>query len=477
MKHLSRALLIVFLWSTAADAATRRYAVIVAHNRSLDADVAPLEFADDDGARYWEFFSRAADEVKLFTVLDTASQRLFPEAARAAEVPSRDRVLAGLGQIFARASADVARGDEVVFHFILVGHGEIGAGGEGYVSLVDAPFRRTDLFREVLARSPATTNHVIVDACNAYHLVHRRGGAEDDAAPGHGSSVRAFLAAESVARYPNTGFLLSTSSARESHEWSAYRAGVFSHQLRSALAGAADINGDGRIEYSELEAFVAAANNRVTDPRARVELHTAPPALDASRPVMDLSAARFEHWLGFKKGARGRIYVEDDRGVRYLDAHLSGDRALALALVPRRHYYVRTHDDASEARVSLLSRGRVDVDLRAMVPAALARRGAVSEAFRQHLFAEPYGRAFYDGYMASKDGVVVTPARQRFWPDEASLGRSEIESRIRRLNQAASGDAELARRLRRVASRVANALHGGDYLGAASLLDQAETGD
>jgi hypothetical protein len=477
MKHVCRALLILFLWSTAADAATRRYAVIVAHNRSLDPDVAPLEFADDDGARYWEFFSRAAEEVKLFTVLDTASQRLFPEAARAAEVPSRDRVLAGLDQVFERARADIARGDQVVFYFILVGHGEIGAGGEGYISLVDAPFTRTDLFRDVLARSPATTNHVIVDACNAYYLVHRRGGAEDDAAPGHGRTVRAFLATESVDRYPNTGFLLSTSSAKESHEWSAYRAGVFSHQLRSALSGAADINGDARIEYSEVEAFMAAANNRVTDPKARVEIHVTPPAIDASRPVMDLSAARFEHWLGFKKGTVGRFYVEDDRGVRYLDTHLSGDRALALALVPRRYYYVRTHDDASEARVPLLARGRVDLDPGAMVPTALARRGAVAEAFRKHLFAEPYGRAFYDGYTASKGGVAVAPAGRLFWPDEASLGRSEIESRIRRLNQAASGDAELALRLRRVAARVAKALHGKDYLHAASLLDRAEAGD
>jgi hypothetical protein len=45
------------------------------------------------------------------------------------------------------------------------------------------------------------------------------------------------------------------------------------------------------------------------------------------------------------------------------------------------------------------------------------------------------------------------------------------------LNQAASGDAALAARLRRVAAQVAKALHRENYLDAAVLLDHAEAGN
>ena len=53
----------------------------------------------------------------------------------------------------------------------------------------------------------------------------------------------------------NVGLLLSTSSARESHEWSGFESGVFSHEVRSGLYGAADADGDGRVSYAEIAAF------------------------------------------------------------------------------------------------------------------------------------------------------------------------------------------------------------------------------
>jgi len=48
----------------------------------------------------------------------------------------------------------------------------------------------------------------------------------------------------------------------------------------SGLWGAADINSDQRIEYSELQSFVASANRTVDDPRAKPSVIVHPPALD-----------------------------------------------------------------------------------------------------------------------------------------------------------------------------------------------------
>ena len=142
----------------------------------------------------------------------------------------------------------------------------------------------------------------------------------------------------------------STSSAKESHEWSAYRAGVFSHEVRSALTGAADVSGDGRVDYSELHAFVAAANSRVEDPRARIDLYVRPPAIDVRMPLVDLRQARFNNYLSVPAGAPAHFYLEDDRGVRYADVNLSGETATYLALVDRDFYWVRAPDEEREER-------------------------------------------------------------------------------------------------------------------------------
>jgi hypothetical protein len=465
--------LLVFAAASEAQAETRRYAVIVAHTGDAEGTLPPLEYADDDGARYFEMFSYLADEVRLYTVLDAASQRLHPEVARQAGVPRRAAVLAGLGEVFAAIERDTRAGHSTVFYFVLVGHGKVGAGGEGYVSLLDGSFSRTDLFQEVLARSPATTNHVIVDACNAYFLVHRRGGGADDGASARRDAVRQFVAREDLARYPNTGVLLSTSSEKDTHEWSAYRAGVFSHQLRSALVGGADVNGDGTVAYSEVEAFLAAANQHVVDPEARVEVFAQAPAVDVSRPLVDLRAARFPHWLHVPAGAPLRFYLEDRRGVRYLDAHVGGEQSVVLGLVPSPHYHVRTADRRRELRVPLGQAARIDLDRKALAPPKVAARGAVEESFRLHLYEEPFGLDFYRGYVAAQGRASVDLGAARWRPGPVDAGH--VDSELRRLNAAARRDVALRRRLATVAADLVRAIEVGDHEGAAELLRGAET--
>jgi hypothetical protein len=475
MRRLSLAAWAALILAAApADAATRRFTVVVANSTSLSEGVKPLEYADDDGARYWELFSAGGDQVSLYTVLDADSQRLYPEAVKAAKPPKKAEVLDGLRAVFDAIGDAKQAGDDTIFTFVLVGHGEVGAGGEGQVSLLDQPFTRSDLFHEVLARSPAGTNHVIVDACNSYYLVHARGG-QDDSAPSQKAAVEAFLAEEDLARYPNTGLLLSTASAKESHEWSAFGAGVFSHQLRSALAGAADVNGDGRVEYSEVEAFVSAANLRIDDAKARVELFAQAPAIDATRPILDLGAAAFEHWLRVPSGKALRFYLEDARGVRYLDANLAGDHDVVLALVPSKRYYARSGD--LEVAIPLGSAGRVDLRRDRMRTARMAARGAVAESFREGLFAVPYGASFYEGYVGNAGEPPVEASPRLFLPGARVADGEVVNAEIDRLDEAADEDAALRRRLRAVSLRLLGALGDKRWDDALRILEGAEAGE
>lgn len=459
----------VLLASSRAEAATRRYAVIVAYAGDSTTGLVPLEYADDDGARYHELFSQIADDVRLFSVLDDASQRTHPASARVARTPRRKDVLAGLTDVFEAARRDVAAGHEVIFYFILVGHGKIGDGGEGYVALLDGSFTRTDVFQEVLAKSPATTNHLIVDACNAYFLVHRRGG--DDAAPARKDAVQAFVSRESLARYPNTGVLLSTSTEKETHEWSVYRAGVFSHQVRSAIAGGADVNGDGEVAYSEVAAFLAAANQHVTE-NARVDVFVKAPGADVQRPVVDLKQAKFSHWLHVPEGRPLRLYLEDSRGVRYVDLHLGGN-ALTLGLVPSSHYFARTSDGANEIRVDLDVRARIDLERQRMTPATISARGAVDESFRIHLYEEPFDADYYRGFTAARDERAVAFDVQRWRPGPIDAG--DVDAELRRLNRAAHTNPGLRRRLSTIGSELVRLLDASDPAAALAVLRGLET--
>jgi len=231
------------------------FAGVVGHNASLEPGLPPLHYADDDAARYWELLRALGATAELFSVLDPDSQARFPEAKAAARPPTREQVLGGVRRMH-EALRRSGRTD-ATFWFVFSGHGGVGRNYEGYLHLLDGRLTRGELFREVVAPSPAAFNHLILDACEAYFVVVSRG--EGQAIPDYRAAVRAYLQQEELTRYPNTGVVLASARDLETHEWSAYEAGVFSHELLSALTGAADLDGDGRVGYAEVRAFLTAA--------------------------------------------------------------------------------------------------------------------------------------------------------------------------------------------------------------------------
>jgi hypothetical protein len=408
--------LLALLVAPVAQARTRAYVVVIANNRSLDPGVPALRYADDDGARTFELMSMYADRAALFAVLDDETARLHPEAAKQAEVPEKKLILQRLDQFNREMELDIARGDEPELFFIYAGHGDVAPDGQGYLNLQDEKLERRELYRTIVGPSKARFVHVIIDACKSYFMVKSRGkGAwQDDRVPAaedkSGAAVEAFLAEEELDRHPRAGVIVATSGAAETHEWSRYRAGILSHELRSALTGAADVNSDGRIEYSEVRAFIASANARIKNPEARLEVFARAPAIDRHRPLVDLrraaSTERGARFLRFPASLTGRFHIEDERGVRWADFHKDASIAFDVIAPANRTLHVR-RDDLLETELAAGGPRAIDLARRTWRSTAIAARGALDESFRVDLYRQPYGRGFYEGYVSTSGDESV----------------------------------------------------------------------
>lgn len=376
---------------------TRTYSIIIANNEAPGEVLRPLRYADDDGARYAELLGLLGGPVELLSVLDRETQALHPGLADRTRSPVIRELEDALDRTFRAIEADNVRGIRTVLYFIYVGHGTISSSGEGQIHLLDRRFSRSDLYHRVIDRSPARVNHIVLDACNAYFMVARRGGTEDARVQ---RAVDRFLDREELLQHSNTGVIVSTSKAKETHEWSRFMSGIFSHQVRSAMAGGADVDGDGVVRYDELEAFLDAANTRVTNPKARLDAYVAPPRLNLSEPVFDSRLADGIARLEIDAEVAGRMHVEDARGIRVADLHSAVDGPVTLALNPDARYFLKADEQervfvaAADQRIRAAS-----IEAR---PVDLAERGSEDEAFRRGLFAVPFGRAYFEGFRSAR---------------------------------------------------------------------------
>lgn len=399
---------------------TKRYALIIAHNGSVEEGVKPLRYADDDGARYHETFSHLADETTLLTVLDADTQGIFPDLASKTKAPSKKNLAQAITRLKKRIDEAHGDGERVEIYLVFTGHGHVDAQTqEGYLSLVDGKLTRQQLYRDVVSQLDADYTHLIIDACHAYFMVQSRGdgtsGWQDDrAATSHTEEVMAYLETHDrsggfdLEKQSTLGVILSTSGTAEVHEWSKLRAGVFSHQLRSALLGGADVDQDGAITYLEIEAFLAAANASVTNPRARINVYAHAPTQNQNHPLLNLSDYRDSVTLSLPDSG-ARYTIEDGRGVRYADIHTAQGGANTSVVLLREGalastYYLQRGEDEL-ASVTLPNADVAKINGEELVFArqdSAARSSSVEESFRSELFSTPFGPGFYEGYLASR---------------------------------------------------------------------------
>jgi hypothetical protein len=392
-----------------------RAAVIVGVNEPFEGSQAGLHYADDDAARFWELLRPSLDEIELLTILDAESQKLFPEAAKIARPPDHENLVEALERTFRSAKAAKEAGRRAELYFIYTGHGRV-MGGEGEVKLAGGSLTRTELTERVLKSKAHDRMHVIIDACNAYHLVNARGPETAAVTAQFDSAFERFVEEQSIDRFPTVGVVLSTSGAGATHEWSRFQGGVFSHEVRSALSGAADADQDGRVDYPEVEAFIASANLAVPELKGKPKVFVRAPPIDRGA---ELSRARDEvARVELPESFVGHYWLEDDRGLRYAELNKAEGYRVSIALVPRAQYALVRNDGAEVARFGGEG-GVVVLPLEPSRPVPRRARGD-KDADDLHIFEEPFGPRFAEGYRARLDAQPDPLARLRV-PEEEPL--------------------------------------------------------
>jgi hypothetical protein len=370
---------------------TLRLAIVIGHNGSPDSRVPDLRFADDDAIATYELLLDAGVTAALFVDMDADTRRLHRDLVPTGP-PDLDRILAHFESFVHMMSDGVHAGRVVEFSLFYSGHGDV-EHGEGFVALRRGKLTRRVLYDGLLARSTATRNHVFVDACKSYYLAFERGPGGKrtpygDSLPPIGASVMA-----------NTGFVLSTSSARDSHEWEGFQAGVFSHELRSALRGGADVDGDGRVTYNELGAFLTATNAAILNERFRPDALIRPPGDDLAGWNQSVIAWPEDGPTLLLDGKAEHIYGETSLGQRLFDVHARHGETRRLHLPAGVRVFIHNVGNTWErlltpTRTDDDGGGAAGVPVRfsdlAATRSPLAPRGAASLALAE-LFAQPFG--------------------------------------------------------------------------------------
>jgi hypothetical protein len=364
------------------------FALIVGVNTSVDPGIPTLRYADDDAARYVDLFRSLGARTYVLTRLDDDSRRLYPQIAAEALLPVHADLIRAATALKHDVELAKQRGIRTILYFVYAGHGNV-RDGRGYISLEDARLDGPALDDGVIDAVGADQTHFIVDACDSYFLALGRGPG------GERREAHGFANTGGLRVRDSVGLLLSTSSARQSHEWSGFQAGVFSHEVRSALYGAADADGDGQVSYREVSAFVDRANQAILNEQYRPKVYARSPK---DTPVLLDLRARRRSRIDVDASHAGRYFLEDSRGVRIADFHSAEAQATYLLRPPHtgRLYLRRVRDDVE----FVVPNGSEPVELALLEPseARQAARGAANDIY-ESLFALPFGRATVNGFV------------------------------------------------------------------------------
>jgi hypothetical protein len=361
-------------------------AVIVGSNRSPSPATPDLHYADDDAVQGARTLDLLGATNLLLVAPDQETRELFPHMSPH-ESPTRAAVALAVKRAFALLAEAHTQGRRTRFYFFFAGHGDVAA-GRPFLQLEDGRLFRDDL-AALLHDSPADEHHLVIDACHASLFVADRG------AGGARAAVSPGFSRTSGPSWPtHTGLFTARSVGDKTHEWTEFQAGIFSHEIRSGLLGAADADRNGRVTYRELGAFIRRANEAIVNRKYRPEVVTQPPGGDPEATFAELPDGPMVLELDTNPG---RIFVDSENGVRLADLHPAPGLRLALRL-PTDLGPLYLQEVGSEREVRLVPHnGRLLLSQLTPTPARARARGAAHEAFR-HLFNHPFDAAAVRGF-------------------------------------------------------------------------------
>jgi hypothetical protein len=389
---------------------TASFAVVIGNNAPpAHSELPALKYADDDAIRYYHFFKQLTQDVYLLTVPDGQTQKRYPGIASAAEVPTLENLRGTVMSVREKVKIAEASGKKTTLYLAYSGHGDHAENGEPFLSFLDGGLKSENLYNDILSFLNTDYQHVFIDACYAEGVVGFR-GAFDREAESRTVNVSdwektAAYGGDAGSAYPGLGIIISSAKNETTHEWSRFESGVFTHEVLSGLAGPADINNDGKIEYSELVAFISVANLEVTDSRGRIEIIARPPARNQNVPIVDLAAMKSVSFLVGNPSKLGHFVIELRNGLRYLDANLSGVARTHIAVPNDTDAYLQTRD--KEALLSARSNRVIQLATLDLKERGYASRGGIEDALRKGLFAATYGQDYYQGFVESSGFICV----------------------------------------------------------------------
>ncbi len=348
-----------------------RVAIVIGNNQAPTAAQPTLLYADDDAIANAALLREAGVRVVTLTRPDASTRKLNPQFMPDG-VPTAGAIDGAVERLAALVEQANRAGRRAELFVFFSGHGDVDR-GEGYLVLEGGRLSRYDLHAKILERTGAAVNHVFIDACRSSFMHYARG------AGGTRTPTTARFASRPEVVAAATGFVLSTSSGGNSHEWGGFTAGVFSHEVRSALRGGADVDGDGRITYAELGAFLTVANDAVRNIELRPDFLVSPPGASSDARTRALDDAVLEWPPGdatlHVDAAVGHFYVQDIDGHRIVDVPPTALQ-LTIRMPAVRPLFVETTrgehvlQELAGALSSLEPRPRPDVKTRGPLDAA-----------------------------------------------------------------------------------------------------------
>jgi hypothetical protein len=363
----------------------------------------PLKFADDDAAAIYRLARELGHAAILLAALDVDTRRRAPELVTEARPPSLVELGEAVNELNTAMAAAERGGAETSLMLFFSGHG-LRAGAEGAgLALSDGRLTHERLYQEVLGKLRAGVVHLVVDACHAEAVVRPR-DLRAQSVPTPPEDLGAYVQKSTLARFPRVGAVIASSFSEQAQEWDAFRSGVFTHEVLSALRGGADIDGDRRIEYSELAAFLGAANRSVLDPRARPTTVIRAPERSPRAVLVELVRSERTGALAGRPADLGPLYVEDARGNRLASINAEPGHRVELLLPAAVDLFVRAKH--SDAETVLAPRAVRDFRELAFRPLQSRARGPVEQSLRQGLFATRYGPSYYSGFVDRNEDLV-----------------------------------------------------------------------
>jgi len=361
-----------------------------------------LSYADDDAWRMAEFFKATTKNTLWLTVLDDDTRRREAAAHLQPAPPTKAHLRDALARLREDVQREVAAGHQVELVFTYAGHGVV-HDGKVKLALLDAAIG--ERFFSHLASWPELTRlHLIIDACHAGGLFVGRGfrsvsdATVTEMAPAQVASLddRWFM------RRPHVGALLSASGNEVTHEWSAIEGGLFTHEVLSALRGAADVDDDPGVTYDEVAAFSALAKSTLVDRSHASHVYARPPAAapfaPLSAPASAASRSSPTGTLRIPASTRLRVQHRDGRPIAHIFTAAEASTLTLPADVP----LVAERGDQARAAFTVSSTALVDASALPWAKSSSTRSGGGAH---EGWLARPFTQDFVEGWRQQRRRV------------------------------------------------------------------------